>query len=156
MTTVDARLSSVDPESGKVNIGSRENMEYTEENTGDTNPSEEEDMSEDEFRGFELDPKPRLEEGSRIKKLPEIFLDCILYQTSTETIPSSYGEAMRSDKKHLWQEAITKGMDALWVFSIKKNELDDAVLYKAKLVAKGFTQEQVIEFSPVVCKSSLR
>ncbi|KAJ8885559.1 hypothetical protein PR048_011757 [Dryococelus australis] len=70
MTTVDARLHSMDIESGKFNIGSRENMEYTEENAGDTNPSEE-DMSEDEFRGFELDLRPREEEGPRIKKLQE-------------------------------------------------------------------------------------
>ena len=77
-------------------------------------------------------------------------------------VPASYKQALRSAEWSHWQEAIDteykslqerqtwtlvvkpagrKIIDSKWVFKIKRNSDGTIARYKARLVARGFTQE---------------
>jgi transposase InsO family protein len=97
-------------------------------------------------------------------------------------VPESYKEATSSPEKAQWQAAIDKEIEALtdngtfqietmqvnkkkistkWIFSLKLDETGIKIhKYKARLVARGFTQVAGIDyneiFAPVVSQNSLR
>lgn len=97
-------------------------------------------------------------------------------------IPKSYKEIeLRDDLKHLWQNAIADEINSLiqnntwiivskpanrnivsckWLFNIKNDEFGKPVKYKARLVARGFSQEYLTDynetFAPVARISSFR
>nr|AAV88069.1 hypothetical retrotransposon [Ipomoea batatas] len=95
--------------------------------------------------------------------------------------PESYEEAMESDQKRQWFEAMQEEMNSLyvndtfelvkapknrkalknrWVYRVKHEEGTSVPRFKARLVVKGFSQKKGIDFdeifSPVVKFSSIR
>jgi hypothetical protein len=95
--------------------------------------------------------------------------------------PTSYEEAMRSPHSSKWREAmkdemrsmsanqvwklekISKGSKTVgckWVYKIKRDSKGNIDRFKVRLVAKGFTQREGIDynetFSPVSSKDSFR
>lgn len=97
------------------------------------------------------------------------------------SIPKSYKEAIESINRNEWEKAMQDEIDVMkkrnvwslvekpdnakvigsrWVYNVKKNESDQIVRYKARLVAQGFKQQQGIDYddvySPVVNFSLIR
>ncbi|KAH0609220.1 uncharacterized protein H6S33_001448 [Morchella sextelata] len=130
------------------------------------------DQFKEDFRRYraELDL-----EYQDISKLPPN------YQIYLVTEPSTFNQAMQSDDQHLWKKAIQTEKDALdkahtwdivnrpsnravvkgkWVFKVKHNADGTIERYKARYVAKGFTQVQYQDydetFAPVARYDSLR
>lgn len=96
-------------------------------------------------------------------------------------IPRTVKEALNSPESREWKEAMEREMASLiknktweivelpndaktvkckWVFSTKTDELGNILRFKARLVARGFTQEYGIDynetFSPVVKYTTIR
>ena len=128
--------------------------------------------------------KERQIENERVRSdtEPERFGDFVhLNLAKTEMIePNSYDQAINSEDGNLWNEAMQKEYDNLlrmhtwdivdlppgrkpigskWVFKLK-HEPEKPVLYKARLVAQGFSQVEGLDyeetFAPVVRYDSLR
>jgi hypothetical protein len=101
--------------------------------------------------------------------------------TNGINVPASYKQALRSAEWSHWQEAIDteykslqerqtwslvvkpagrKIVDSKWVFKIKRNSDGTIARYKARFVARGFTQEHGIDytetFAPTVKFSTIR
>lgn len=96
------------------------------------------------------------------------------------SIPQSYEEAIRSPQKDKWSEAIKEELSALkvnntwtmvkrcgqrtlttkWVFTVKKNENNKVIRYKARLCARGYNQIKDVDyqeiFSPTTRYDSIR
>jgi hypothetical protein len=126
----------------------------------------------------------RLREGSQRIRRSAIPDDYEVYNTEEfqmEGDPTSFEEAMRSDNSSKWLEAmedeiksmstnkvwdlepIPKGANLVgckWVYKTKYNSQKNMERFKARLVAKCFTQREGIDynetFSPVSCKNSFR
>ena len=96
-------------------------------------------------------------------------------------IPQTFEQAIQSDEKDKWNKAISEEVSALaknetwdvvplpkdkkainsrWVFSVKPSENGNSPRFKARLCAKGYTQEKGIDytdtFSPTVRYDSIR
>jgi Reverse transcriptase (RNA-dependent DNA polymerase)/gag-polypeptide of LTR copia-type/Zinc knuckle len=96
-------------------------------------------------------------------------------------VPNTYKQAMASPERNMWEAATIKEFDALvangtwslvprehgmnvvgarWVFNVKSNAEGKIVIYKARFVAKGFSQQPGIDydstFAPVVELVSVR
>lgn len=102
-------------------------------------------------------------------------------QSITCNIPTSYHEIGSRTDKTMWQQAITEELDSLkmnhtwtlvprpddknivdckWVFAIKNDEFGNPAKYKARLVARGFSQRFAEDynetFAPVARIASFR
>jgi len=119
----------------------------------------------------------------RARKSP-ISDDYIVYEceeVQMEDEPTSFEEAMRSTEASKWQEAmedelksmstnnvwdleeipkVAKTVGGKWVYKVKRDSKGNIERYKARLVAKDFTQREGIDynetFSPVSSKDSVR
>jgi len=101
-----------------------------------------------------------LVEGSRGEVLNKIHI-----VLNIENEPKTFKETMASRDSSFWKEAINDGMDSLlsnntwvlvdlplgskpigckWVFRIKHNIDNSIQCFKARLVAQGFTQKEVL------------
>ncbi|MBW0488783.1 hypothetical protein O181_028498 [Austropuccinia psidii MF-1] len=90
-----------------------------------------------------------------------------LFSASIE-IPSTYKNALKSKDKDLWKQAINKELDNMnqlkvweivdlkddyklvgttWIFRIKTNHQNEAVEFKARLCAQGFSQTQGSDYN---------
>ena len=99
-------------------------------------------------------------------KAPPRFEDCAMLATDTET--TTYTEAAQPSKSQQWQRALDEEMRSLmdnnmwtlidkprgrlivnnkWVYEAKLKTDGTVDKYKAKLVAKGYTQKQGIDYS---------
>ena len=110
-----------------------------------------------------------------------VYLQESDYNIGAENDPKSFSQAMSCIESELWYNAIkdemssircndiwdlvelpndAKVIDCKWVFKTKKYSLGNIEIYKAKLIAKGFTHKEGIDytetFSPVSKKDSLR
>ena len=96
-------------------------------------------------------------------------------------VPSSFHEIKYGDDRKQWEQAIKEEINLLlinntwtlmskpvnksivdckWVFAIKNDEFGNSIKYKARLVARGFSQEYLMDynetFAPVARISSFR
>ena len=103
------------------------------------------------------------------------------YDIGEEVDPTTYREALSSDKANEWLIAMRDEMQSMsdndvwelvdlpkrykpigckWVFKTKRDNKGNVERYKARLVAKGYTQREGIDFtetfSPVSTKDSFR
>ncbi|CAH2207849.1 jg3075, partial [Pararge aegeria aegeria] len=128
-----------------------------------------------------------LRRSERLKHLPPISYseeneDYIMCANSMlYKIPSSYGEIKTRDDRSQWENAIKSELDSLlknntwdlvprpkgknivdckWIFTIKHDEFGKPLRYKARLVARGFSQEYLTDynetFAPVARIASFR
>ena len=127
-----------------------------------------------------LQPRIARRKSPRLNIIEDMALASV-HQSETQEDPQSYRTAMQSAKAQLWQEAINKELksisdtgtwqeikvpegaslvDSKWVFKTKLNERGEVIKYKARIVARGFTQEYGINYfdtySPVARLTSLR
>lgn len=120
--------------------------------------------------------------SDRTKKRPILYDDYILSaQSIVCTIPTSYSDIQNMEDRSKWDDAIKEELNSLlvsnawtlvskpenkniidckWVFTIKNDENGFPLKYKARLVARGFNQEYLLDynetFAPVARISSLR
>ena len=112
-------------------------------------------------------------------KLPAKLQDYVLL--AREGSPVTYEEAMQSDERALWKEAMNdevkslhenntwelvnlpsgvKAIGSRWVMRVKLRADDEIERYKARLVAKGYNQKEGIDynetFSPVARFNTIR
>jgi len=87
--------------------------------------------------------------------------------TFSNSIPQSLDEVKNMSDRPYWEEAIEEELkshfvnetwslvkkpenknivDCKWVFTIKQNEFGNPIRYKARLVARGFTQEYLVDY----------
>ncbi|RVW65982.1 Retrovirus-related Pol polyprotein from transposon TNT 1-94 [Vitis vinifera] len=110
-----------------------------------------------------------------------VYLQESDYNIGAENDPESFSQAMSCKESELWYNAMKDEMSSMkcndvwdlvelpngvktigckWVFKTKKDSLGNIERYKARLIAKGFTQKEGIDytetFSPVSKKDSLR
>ncbi|KAJ9685151.1 hypothetical protein PVL29_017257 [Vitis rotundifolia] len=110
-----------------------------------------------------------------------VYLQESDYNIGAENDPESFSQAMSCKESELWYNAMKDEMSSMkcndvwdlvelpngaktigckWVFKTKKDSLGNIERYNARLVAKGFTQKEGIDytetFSPVSKKDSLR
>jgi hypothetical protein len=121
--------------------------------------------------------------STRVRSFPKRYDDYVssVALISNEGEPSCYQEAMEVSESAKWKEAMKEEMDALkknetwdlvelpenrkvvgckWVYKLKKGVDDKVDKYKARLVEKGYSQKEGIDFheifSPVVKLVSIR
>lgn len=143
----------------------------------------------DSYKDLEIDTKTDVEtERSSTefapRRSPRLFEkqtgSCLVVLTSGQE-PSSYIEAITSEDSKHWEEAIKKELlnckankiwtkvakpdkrkivGCKWVFKIKRDETGKIDSYKARIVAKGFSQTEGIDyeetFAAVATSASLR
>ena len=110
-----------------------------------------------------------------------VFLREGEYDIGEEVNPTTYSEALNSDKANEWLIAMRDEMQSMldndvwelvdlpkgykpigckWVFKTKRDNKGYVERYKARLVAKGYTQREGIDFtetfSPIPTKDSFR
>jgi hypothetical protein len=104
-----------------------------------------------------------------------------LSATAIDDSPEYYNEAINSEHQEQWKKAMDAEIKALedhgtwevvskpqnrkiikcrWVYQLKKNEKGEIVRYKARLTAKGFSQQYGVDYyetySPVINTNSIR
>ena len=114
-------------------------------------------------------------------KTSDIRLQDSPHDTLLAYEPKNYKDAMQSPEAHLWDPSmdeefeshqtngtwikteLPKGRKAIgtrWVYKIKPGHLATPTRYKSRFVAKGYSQEEVVDFqetyAPVVKYTSLR
>lgn len=147
-------------------------------NEGDTTSFIDTDISSNE-----LQPVPELsEQGRRMRKAPERFGygNICVSSSSPEVEQIDFSEVLNGPEADQWRQAMREELQSFedndaweivdvpsngsivqckWVLN-KKLDVNDKVRYRARLVAKGFTQRRGIDyvdtFSPVVKHSTLR
>ncbi|KAL4376734.1 hypothetical protein GQ457_02G021410 [Hibiscus cannabinus] len=110
-----------------------------------------------------------------------VYLQESDYNVGAENDPESFSQAMSCNESKLWYDAMKDEMNSMknnevwdlvslpdgvkaigckWVFKTKKDSKGNIERYKARLIAKGFTQREGIDytetFNPVSKKDSLR
>ncbi|RVW72970.1 Retrovirus-related Pol polyprotein from transposon TNT 1-94 [Vitis vinifera] len=110
-----------------------------------------------------------------------VYLQESDYNIGAENDPESFSQAMSCKESKLWYNAMKDEMSSMrcndvwdlvelpngvktigckWVFKTKKDSSGNIEIYKARLVTKGFTQKEGIDytetFSPISKKDSLR
>ncbi|EJD38936.1 hypothetical protein AURDEDRAFT_71766 [Auricularia subglabra TFB-10046 SS5] len=120
---------------------------------------------------------------SELTPVPEDadILEFVLAAETLDDEPATFAEAMRRPDADKWRAAIDaemaqhsrfhtfrrtklprerRAISCKWVFKIKRNDRGEIVKYKARLVARGFTQQPGVDyfetFSPVVRLETLR
>jgi hypothetical protein len=150
----------------------QENEEVLEEDEDAENIQETEDMSQ-----------PSLRRSSWVRNPPARYDDYVssVALVSIDGEPSCFQEEIKVSESSQWKKAMKEEMDALernktwdlveipkerkvviynWVYKLKKGVDDKVKRYKSRLVAKGYSQKEGIDFheifSPVVKLVSVR
>lgn len=158
-----------DDKSAKL-IGNKHKNNHSPENSSEAGPS-----------------SSKLRRSERILKLPSIDYkkiddpDFYLSLTTVQSLPCTYDDIFNRDDSNKWLKAIESEIESIhknntwtlverpnnvniisskWVFTIKNNELGEPTRYKARLVARGFTQQYLEDydetFAPVARISTFR
>jgi len=145
---------------------------------GIDNPTKNDGIEIINRRSERLKTKPQISYNEEDNSLNKVVLNA---HTIFNDVPNSFDEIQYRDDKSSWEEAINTELnahkinntwtitkrpenknivDSRWVFSVKYNELGNPIRYKARLVARGFTQKYQIDyeetFAPVARISSFR
>ena len=122
-----------------------------------------------------------LRRSTRVSHFPERFVPSLDYVMLVDCgEPSCYKEAMLKNDKLKWQKAMQLEMDSLhknstwelvhlpagkrippckWIYKLKVTDSASKPRYKARVVAKGFRQQEGIDFeeifSPIVNMTTL-
>jgi hypothetical protein len=143
----------------------------------------EENMDDDDNQQNADDPQTSLRRSTRVRIPPrryDHFVSSVSLSTN-DYEPLCYQEAMKGYNSEKWKETMKDEMNALernvtwdlvelprdrktvgcnWVYKLKKGVDDKVERYKARLVVKGYSQKEGIEFheifSPVVKLVSIR
>lgn len=127
------------------------------------------EMSGEKFYEKEdLESQINIRKSDRIKNKPKVSYqdlinNCVMHtQSLIYSIPNKFVEVKYSKDRTHWEKAIKEELDShslnktwsivqkpknknvvdcKWVFTIKQNEFGEPIKYKARLVARGFTQE---------------
>lgn len=194
---IDNGLSDVDPVRMPTHdLDTAENNVQNDEQHGDVgdqqlgddfdvpndDAEEEHEMSQDEDLGDAPEPPQAQVWRSTRQRKPSTRYPSDDYVTLTDGgEPECYDEAMESDEKKKWLDAmqdemkslhdnhtfdlvkLPKGKKALenrWIFRVKQESNSTSPRYKARLVVRGFRQRKGVDFneifSPVVKMSSIR
>ena len=126
--------------------------------------------------------QPVLRRFTRLSRAPDRYVPSLDYVMLTDCEePSCYEEAMLRDDKLKWEKAMQSKMDSLhknstwelvhlpagkrslpckWIYKLKVIDSASKPRYKARLLAKGFRQQEGVDFeeifSPVVKMTTLR
>lgn len=144
-----------------------------EESGSDYNPSEDSNSS------IESVVEAPIREPSKRVKRPPVYYHCQNVHTE-QSEPVTYADAMTRSDKSKWKEAIDREMQTLeenntweicdvpenqkvvsskWVFKIKRDS-QNFPQYKARLVARGFEQDDILDlndcYAPVARLSTIR
>ena len=138
----------------------------TEEPEEDTAVSREEAVSD---RNVE---EPVTRRSGRIRQKPDYYVERVSITKHGLEEPTSVKEALASQQKAKWEEAMEAEMCSLqdnnvwelvelpkdrkpvgskWVFKVKTNEDGEVNRYKARLVAQGFTQVKGADYDETFC-----
>ena len=112
-----------------------------------------------------------LRRSTKLSRAPDHYVLSLDYIMSTDCKePSCYKEAMLRDDKLKWEKAMQLEMDSLhknstrelvhlpvgkrvlpckWVYKLKVTNNESKSKYKARLVVKGFKQQQGIDFEEI-------
>jgi len=128
--------------------------------------------------GEPSDSNTQIRKSNRLKEKPKLsyrdmIKNCVMNaQTLTGRAPISFDEINNRSDKEQWRAAIEDELnsheinntwslverpenknivDCKWIFTIKQNEFGRPVKYKARLVARGFTQEYLIDYDETFC-----
>ena len=124
--------------------------------------------------------EPLQQQPPRVRRPPDRYGEWV-HLTRDTSEPSTFGEAVSSQNRQKWQEAMECEIESLrkhnvwelvplpkgrklvgskWVFKTKVNPEGETERYKARLVAQGFSQKYGDDydetFSPVVRSESIR
>jgi len=163
-------------------------IKYGENDIADVKNEETDENVESEDEEFESFENPNEEEehiidnkDKRVLRSGRTYNSLNLLQAENIMIPSTVREALSSDNKDNWLDAMKEEYNSLvanetfdlvdrpkgekvlkckWVFSTKQNKEGQVERFKARLVAKGFDQKYGINyaetFSPVVRYETIR
>lgn len=106
------------------------------------------------------------------ENLDEELENVFIHECYNVEVPSSYNESQDCQDKSLWDKAMSDELNMMeerhvwklvdppqnqtvlgskWVYTIKKNEANVPVKYKARLVCQGFRQKPGIDYNEVFC-----
>ena len=122
----------------------------------------------------------RVSQRTRKSAIPNDFL-LYLHEEGCDDDPLTFDQAINCNKAEFWQESMREEMDLMsrnsvwklvepnanikpigckWVFKTKRDSNGNIERYKSRLVAKGFTQVEEVDytdtFSPMLSKDLLR
>jgi hypothetical protein len=140
-----------------------------------------EEQQEPPIQDVPHNESPRRSQRVRRSAISDDYEVYVGEEIQMEGDPTSFEEAMRSAHSSKWLEPMedemrsmstnrvwdlekipkeAKTVDCKWVYKTKCNSKGNIERFNARLVAKGFTQREGIDytetFSPVSCKDSLR
>ncbi|KAK2457000.1 hypothetical protein QL285_004317 [Trifolium repens] len=140
-------------------------------------PIQQEQMADDD----ELEQEPQLRRSTRVRQPSRRYFSGEYVNFTDEEEPQSFVEAVETDDKDKWLQAMQEEMQSLkenqtydlvklpegkralknkWVFKLKSEENSLNPRYKARIVVKGCHQKKGIDFeeifSPVVKMTSIR
>lgn len=147
--------------------------ETSDETTGDEEEDEFESSESSEEEFFDVDePVLRRSTRSNIGQPPKRFNDYYVYSAkqSTPYEPKNYKQAIECPDREKWMKAMQEELDSIernhtwemtdlpvgrasigskWVFKVKLDQLGQPAVYKARLVAQGFTQKFGVDYDEV-------
>jgi hypothetical protein len=140
-------------------------------------------MVDDDIQQIADEPQTSLRRSTRVRNPPRSYDDLVssVSLSTNDNEPLCYQEAVKGSNNDKWKEAMKDEMKALerndtwdlveiprdrktagckWVYKLKKGVDDKVERYKARMVAKRYSQKEGIEFheifSPVVNTVSIR
>jgi hypothetical protein len=132
----------------------------------------EENMDDDDNQQIVDGPQPSLSRSTWVRVPPRRYDDFVssVSLSTNDDEPSCYQEDVQGSNSEIWKEAMKDEMNSLaknatwdlvelprnkkiegfkWVYKMKKGVDDKVERYKARLVVKGYSQKEGIEFHEI-------